>query len=66
MDSAQKSFGTFLGDLSQTEKLSEIKLPLKVISVPKISYIKIDRNDNQKTIIGLRLSVVIFELNRTI
>ena len=48
MDSAQKSFGTFLGDLSQTEKLSEIKLPLKVISVPKISYIKIDRNDNKK------------------
>ena len=47
MDSAQESFGNFLGDLSQTEKLSDIKLPLKVISVPEISYIKIDRNDNK-------------------
>ena len=45
MDSAQgRDLAPIFGELSQTEKLSKIKLPLKVISVRKISYNKIDRN----------------------
>ena len=43
----EESFGTFFGDLSQPEKYSELKLPLEVILVHKISYIEIDRNDNK-------------------